>query len=163
MPAAPEVGIESSHTLFGAVEHAKYTLRFADVLVAVETHDFPAVAAALFSSDTILDQTRRGVLEDMHARQLDSQARVLDGMPALDFSYQVSGSPPRIERALAVLVGSRIYLVTGMAEQEPGRHPEIRRFFESFRFFEEDVERAGGPSARAPGSRPSPAAGAAMR
>jgi hypothetical protein len=136
LPAAPEVHTETSSTFFGAVSHTKYTLRVGDALVAVETHDFPALATSLFSSASILEQTRSGVLEDMQARQLEAHALTLQDMPALDFTYEVPGAPPRIERALAVLVRNRIYLVTGMAERSPGSHPEIRRFLESFRFWQ---------------------------
>lgn len=118
------------------MSHTKYTLRVGDALVAVETHDFPALATSLFSSGTILEQTRSGVLKDMHARQLESHLLTRQDMPALDFTYEVPGAPPRYERALAVLVRSRIYLVTGMAERSPGSHPAIEHFLESFRFFE---------------------------
>jgi hypothetical protein len=146
LPAAPEVHTESSSTLFGAVSHTKYTLRVEDALVAVEVHEFPAVAATLLSSRAILEHTRRGVLDDMQARQIESHARTLQKMPALDFTYELPGAPTRRERALAVLVGHRIYLVTGMTEGSPGSHPEIGRFFESFRFWQDASE----PSAQPP-------------
>jgi hypothetical protein len=145
LPAAPEVHTASSSTFFGAVSHTKYTLRVENALVAVEVHDFPAVAATLLSSSAILEHTRRGVLDDMQARQIESHARTLHEMPALDFTYEVPGASTRRERALAVLVGHRIYLVTGMTEGSPGSHPEIGRFFESFRFWQDGSEASAQP------------------
>jgi hypothetical protein len=137
LPAAPEVHTESSITFFGAVRHTKYTLRVENALVAVEVHEFPAVAATLLPSHAILEHTRRGVLEDTHSRQIESHARTVQEMPALDFTYEMPGTPTRRERALAVLVDHRVYLVTGMTEGSPGSHPEIGRFFESFRFWQD--------------------------
>lgn len=104
--------------------------------VAVETHDFPAFAASLVPAATILERTHSGVLDDMRARQIESHPLKIQDRPALDFSYEVPGEPPHVERALAVLVHSRIYLVTAMTDDSPGDHPVVRRFLESFHFWE---------------------------
>lgn len=135
LPGEPQLDRSQRSTLLGAVEETKYTLRFGEALVAVEVHDIPRLAARMLPASSILDRVRAGVVSDMQAELVDSRDTTLQGHEARDFSYRISGESPLVERALVALVGNRIYLVTGMAPDSPGAHPEIARFFASFRFW----------------------------
>ena len=91
----------------------KYWLRVGDALLAVELHDIPAVAAALVSDDRILDQARDSLLRDVGGTLVESRAVEFSGAPARDFRYRLPGEAQLEERVLAVLVDTRLYLVTG--------------------------------------------------
>lgn len=140
LPEPPRVESRRHSTLFGAVEETKFVLHLGDdVVVAVEVHDIPRLAARIVPASTILERARRGVLEDMDAEQVEASEVTLQGFPGRDFTYRVpadaSLETARYERALAVLVGSRLYLVTALAPGSPGARPEIAHFFASFRFW----------------------------
>lgn len=137
LPGEPRLERSERSTLLGAVTAEKYILRLGEVVVVVETHDIPRLAARIVPTRVILDQTRSGVLEDMRARMVTSSEITLQGYPARDFTYRVASRPPQLERAIVVLVGSRIYLVTGLAPESPGERPDLARFFGSFRFWPE--------------------------
>jgi hypothetical protein len=114
----------------------KYWLRAGDALLAVEMHDVPAVAATLVSDDMILDQARDRLLRDVDGTLLEGRELAFQDAPARDFVYRLPGNSQLAERVLAVLVGRRLYLVTGMA-RAPVSEPEVARFFASFRFWRE--------------------------
>jgi hypothetical protein len=143
LPGEPRLEQSERSTLLGAVSEARYILRLGDIAVVVETHDIPRIATRIVPTRTILDRTRSGVLEDMEAQLVASSEIALQGYPARDFTYRLPSDPPQLERAIAVLVGNRIYLVTGVAPEAPGARPDIARFFASFRFWPEDTPPPG--------------------
>ncbi|HKA15158.1 MAG TPA: hypothetical protein VKH41_09095 [Myxococcota bacterium] len=130
-PGGPAVERDSHWTPVGSVAMTKYWRRVGDALLAVEMHELPPVAAALVSDDRILDQAREGVLRDTGGALLEGHALEVRGSPARDFTYQLPGEARLSERALAVLVGRRLYIVTGMA-RAPASDPAVARFFGSF-------------------------------
>jgi hypothetical protein len=136
MPGEPALERHARLTPVGYVYQDKYWLREGDVLLAVEMHDLPAVAAALLSDDSILDQAREGLLSDVKGTLLEGRDLVFQGAPAREFIYRLPGKARLAERVLAVLVGSRLYLVTGMA-RAPAADPDVARFFTSFRVWSE--------------------------
>ena len=125
----------------------KYWLRTGDVLLAVEVHDIPAVAAALVSDDRILDEARDSLIRDMGGTLIEDRALAFAGAPARDFRYRLAGKSGLEERVLAILLDTRLYLVTGMA-RAPGSDPDVGRFFASFRFWREGQAPAAAGSAR---------------
>lgn len=137
LPGAPAVEGDSHWTPVGTIAMTKYWLRVGDALLAVEVHDIPAVAAALVSDDRILDEARDSVVRDMRGTLIEGRALEFQGAPARDFRYRLPGKAQLEERVLAVLLGTRLYLVTGMA-RAPVADPEVGRFFASFRFWSED-------------------------
>ncbi len=141
-PGAPATEHDAHLTPVGYVYMTKYWLRVGDALLAVEMHDIPAVASALLTDDMVLDQAREGLLRDVRGTLLEGSALVFQGAPARDFLYHLPGPARLAERVLAVLVGTRLYLVTGMA-RAPASEPEVARFFASFRCWGE-----GGAAAR---------------
>jgi hypothetical protein len=134
IPGAPAIEHDAHWTPVGSVRMTKYWLRAGDVLLAVELHEIPAVAARLVSDDMILDQARDSLLSDVGGTLLESRALENTGAPAREFVYRLPGRAQLAERVLAVLVGTRLYLVTGMA-RAPGSDPEVARFFASFRWW----------------------------
>jgi hypothetical protein len=136
LPGAPKVESDSHWTPVGSIAMTKYWLRAGDALLAVEMHDIPPVAAALISDDRILDQARESLLHDVRGTQLEGKSLTYRGAPARDFSYRLPGEAGLEERVLAVLVASRLYLVTGMA-RDPASDPDVARFFASFRCWRE--------------------------
>lgn len=153
LPETPRVERSQRSTMLGAVEETRYVLRFGEdetVALAVEVHDIPRLAARIVPAATILEQTRRGVLRDMEAEQIEASEVTIQGFPARDFTYRIPTSeadlslapdaPSLYERAIAVLVESRIYLLTALAPGSPDAHPGIARFFASFRFWREGTE-----------------------
>src|SRR5258705_6871073 len=134
LPGSPAVERDVHWTPVGSVRMTKYWLRAGDVLLAVELHDIPAVASSLISDQRILDQARDSLLSDVGGTLLESRALENSGAPAREFVYRLPGRAQLAERVLAVLVDTRLYLVTGMA-RAPDSDPEVARFFASFRWW----------------------------
>jgi hypothetical protein len=145
MPAAPSREQHARLTPVGYVYENKYWMRVNDVLLAVEMHDLPAIASALLSDDSILDQARAGLLADVDGTLLEGRSLVFQGEPAREFTYRLPGRARLAERVLAVLIGSRLYLVTGMA-RAPDSDPDVARFFDSFRCWREGALPAQSPA-----------------
>ena len=142
LPGAPAREQHARLTPVGYVYQDKYWLREGDVLIAVEMHDLPAVASALLSDDSILDQAREGLLSDVNGTLIEGRSLVFQGAPAREFIYRLPGRARLAERVLAVLVGRRLYIVTGMA-RAPDTDADVARFFASFRCWpENEAERA---------------------
>jgi hypothetical protein len=136
MPGEPALERHARLTPVGYVYQDKYWLRENDVLLAVEVHDLPRVASALLSDDSILDQAREGLLADVKGTLIEGRSLVFQGAPAREFTYRLPGRARLVERVLAVLIGRRLYLVTGMA-RAPASDPDVGRFFASFRCWPE--------------------------
>jgi len=141
VPGTPRRESEQRFTPVGSVRETKYWLEVDGAELAVETHDVPPLAAALMSDATILDQARDGVVDNEGGELIQTRALTVQGAPAREFTYRYPGEPVRLERVLTVLMGSRIYLITGTCA-EPAAHPAVARFFASFR-----LARGGAPSA----------------
>ncbi|MEM7412100.1 MAG: hypothetical protein AAF430_17870, partial [Myxococcota bacterium] len=168
-PEHPKLRERERGTPLGAVRETKHIVDLADEThVAIEVHDMPWLATRLVPSRSILDQVRSGILEDSSAVELQSQESVHQGEPAIDFTFRLPNL--RVERALAILVDSRLYVLTGRAaDAPPDDHPTILRFFDSFRFWREgetpdgEAPGAGAPPGGAPGGvgirHPKPHAG----
>jgi hypothetical protein len=133
LPGKPAVERNSHWTPVGSIEMTKYWLRVGDALLAVERHDIPAVAGALVSDDRILDQARDSLLRDVRGTLIEGRTLEFQGAPARDFRYRLPGPARLEERVLAVLVGNRLFMVTGMA-RNPVSDPDAARFFSSFRY-----------------------------
>ena len=134
LPGAPNVERDAHWTPVGSVRMTKYWVRAGDALLAVELHEIPSVASALISNQRILDQARDSLLSDVGGTLLESRALENSGAPAREFVYRLPGRAQLAERVLAVLVDTRLYLVTGMA-RAPDSDPEVARFFASFRWW----------------------------
>jgi hypothetical protein len=137
LPGPPALERDARLTPVGYVHQTKYWLRAGDALLAVELHDIPAIAAALMTDEGILDRARDGVIENENGTLLEAHALAFQGAPAREFTYRLPGDAPLVERVLVVLVESRLYLLTGMAARAPASHPDIARFFASFRVWKE--------------------------
>jgi hypothetical protein len=136
MPGVPAVERDAHWTPVGSITMTKYWLRAGDALLAVEMHDIPPVAAAVVSDDRILDQARESLLDDVQGTLIEGRALEFQGAPAREFRYRLPGSSPLDEHVLAVLVGTRLYMVTGMARASIS-DPDVVRFFASFRCWRE--------------------------
>ena len=137
LPGPPALERDARLTPVGYVYQTKYWLRTGDALLAVELHDIPPIASALTTDGMILDSARDGVIENENGTLLEARALDFRGSPAREFTYRFPGEAPLVERVLAVLVGSRLYLLTGMTAHAPASHPDITRFFASFRVWTE--------------------------
>src|SRR5262245_50125039 len=146
LPGKPAVERDSHWTPVGSVAMTKYWLRAGDALRAVELHDTPAVAAALVSDDRILDQARDSLLRDVHGTLIEGRVLEFQGEPARDFRYRLPGPARLEERVLAVLVDTRLYLITGMA-RAPASDPEVARWFASFRCWRNGAPASATPTA----------------
>lgn len=138
IPAEPLPETGSRFTPVGPVEERKWWLVANEVELAVETHDVPTLGAALTSDDAILDRARDGVIASKGGSPLDSRALEVQGAPAREFRYAIPASataPAREGLARTILVGRRVYLLTGTAAETPELHPAVLRFFASFRFW----------------------------
>jgi hypothetical protein len=136
LPGVPSVERDTHFTPVGSIAMTKYWLRVGGALLAVEMHDLPPVAAAMLSDETILDQARDSLLREVHGTLIDERSLAFLGEPAREFRYRLPGEVALVERVLAVLVGTRLYLVTGMA-RDPASDPDVARFFASFRCWRE--------------------------
>ena len=147
LPGAPAVEGDSHWTPVGSISMTKYWMRVGDALLAVEMHDLPPVAAAVVSDDRILDQAQESLIRDMGGTLIEGRALEVRGAPAREFRYRLTGKAGLEERVLAVLLDSRLYIVTGMA-RAPGSAPEVEHFFASFRFWREAETSTPASSAR---------------
>jgi hypothetical protein len=141
LPASPAIERDSHWTPIGTIAMTKYWLRVGDTLLAVELHELPPVAAVFVSDDRILDQARDSLLRDVHGTLIEGRALEFQGSPARDFRYRLPGAARLEERVLAVLVDTRLYLITGMA-RAPASDPEVARWFASFRCWRNGVPAA---------------------
>lgn len=143
LPGAPERATRARLTPLGKVHETRYTLHADGADLSVETHDVPAVAVAVIPDGVILDRALEGVIDNQGATRIHARELTVQGAPAREFSYRLparAGEPERVERALSVLVGTRLYLLTGTTV-DPAPHPAVSRFFASFRFWREGEER----------------------
>jgi hypothetical protein len=133
MPGEPSSERDEHFTPVGSVVETKHWLAVEGAELAVETHDIPTLAAAMMSDAMLLDQARDGVIENEGGTAITSHELEFEGAPARAFTYRYPGEPLRLERVLTVLVGARIYLLTGTGA-DPSGHPAVARFFDSFTF-----------------------------
>jgi len=148
LPADPVVRPdEGRFTLLGPVSGEIYAVQAGDLQLAIEVRDLPTLARALVPDELILDETRESVVADMDAVELRGGETTHQGFPAREFVYRIPGDPPDFERALAVLVEGRLYVVTGRTPRRDARSREIERFFDSFRIAR---ERESGATASQP-------------
>jgi hypothetical protein len=131
MPGTPRQEIREHWTPLGVVREKKYWLSAEGAELVVETHDVPAIPAAWMGHERVLDRARDGVLDHVDGIVLESHALSFEGAPARAFVYRHPGAPTRTERVLAVLVGSRLYLLTGTSA-DARDHAGVLRFFDSF-------------------------------
>jgi hypothetical protein len=132
MPGVPRRESQEHLTPGGSVRETSWWLAVDGAELAVETHDLPALATLLMSEASLLDRARDGVVENDGGELLSSESVVLQGAPARVFTWRYPGEPVRLERGLTLLVGERIYLLTGTGA-DPAAHPAVTRFFDSFR------------------------------
>ncbi|SRR5258706_3413857 len=132
LPGVPAIEHDAHWTPVGSISMTKYWLRVGDALLAVELHDIPPAAAAIVPDDRILDQARDSLLRDVDGTLIEGRTLVFSDAPARDFRYRLPGAAALEERVLAVLVGTRLYLVTGMA-RAPASDAAVVHFFASFR------------------------------
>lgn len=131
LPGEPRFERDDRFTPVGSVVETKYWLAVEGAELAVETHDIPTLAAAMMSDALLLDQARDGVIGNEGGTAITSRDLEFEGAPARAFTYRYPGEPVRLERVLTVLVGARIYLLTGTGA-DPFTHPAVARFFDSF-------------------------------
>ena len=139
MPGELRPEVESRLTPVGSVHERKWWLVIDGVELAVETHDVPTVGVAITPEDVILDRSRQGVIESKGGREIDSREIEVQGAPAREFRYAIpaaEGGRASVGVARTILVGRRVYLLTGTAAEAPEAHPDVTRFFSSFRFWE---------------------------
>jgi len=132
LPGEPVRESEDRFTPGGSVRETKWWLAVPGAELSVETHDLPALATWMMSADALLDRARDGVIADDGGEALASSDVLVQGAPARSFTWRYPGELVRLERGLTVLVGSRLYLLTGTGP-DPASHPAVARFFDSFR------------------------------
>ncbi len=78
-------------------------------------------------------------MRDVDGTLIEGNSIEFGGEPARDFRYRLPGKAALEERVIAVLVDTRLYLVTGMA-RAPASQPDLARFFASFRCWPEGAK-----------------------
>lgn len=102
----------------------------------VELHDIPSVAARLLTDAFVLEQAKRGMLDDIRANELSSMALLLDRHPARRVRFEI---PERAIRGdlLLLLAERRLYLVSARYPVDASPRVSFDRFIESFEFWTE--------------------------
>ena len=131
LPVEPKSHRESRSTMLGKVAETHHRLEFRGARIGIEVHELPGMAATIIPGSLILDRTRAGIVADMNGREVAARELTHQGYPARDFTYAVD-EPEGFERALVVLVGSRVYVMTGLTSENPAEHPVVNRVFRSF-------------------------------
>lgn len=132
VPVEPVTTTSSRRTLLGAISETIYAVEIADRRLAVELRDLPPVAVFLLPGGTILDRARDGLLEAVGGRLVDARETPHRGHPARELTYEIPEEPLRIERALLVLVGRRLYIALATWSAAAGSDPAADRLFETF-------------------------------
>ncbi|HEY5656944.1 MAG TPA: hypothetical protein VIY27_04070 [Myxococcota bacterium] len=137
LPVEPAAAATSTRrTLLGAIAETTYRVEVGDRRFALELRDLPAVAVFLLPSGTILDRARDGLREAVGGRLLDAREAPHRGHPAREIVYEIPGEPLRVERALLVLVGGRLYIALATWPAAADAGPAVDRLFESFEVWE---------------------------
>lgn len=139
IPADPQRKVGSRGTPVGAVHESRWWILQEGVELAVETHDVPRLGAAITPVSVILERSRKSVVQSKGGTETHSRSIEVQGAPAREFHYAIEasdGEPARFGMARTILVGRRLYLLTGTAAERPEAHPHVERFFGSFQFWE---------------------------
>ncbi len=131
-PAEPVVSTASRRTFLGAVVETRYAVEIGDTSVAVELHDLPPLARLLLPAGAILGRARDRLVEGAGRRAVAARDAPHLGFPAREVTYDLSEQPARVEKALLVLVGSRLYIALATWPRASAIHSAAERLFETF-------------------------------
>jgi hypothetical protein len=142
LPATPDVSTEKDSTLMGDVPGVDFTAIGDGVRARVEIHDVPRVIVLLLPDSDLLRRVGQRTADDRAGRILSEEALTFRGRPARRLRYVCTHDANRVEVALLVLVGQRIYialvrpLAPGGAALSELAARTVQRFFDSLDFWE---------------------------
>jgi hypothetical protein len=134
-PAEPTRTTLTFKTLLGSIEATKYYVHVRGALFAVERHPLPRLRFFAPSS-LILDQAKKGVLNDRDAEQISYTEPEGSEHPQRVLVYRTRDSAFEAEEVRLHLRGRSLYLVTAETAQGEQDHATARRFLDSFRLLE---------------------------
>jgi len=110
-PEAPHYEAKRETTLLGALHTRSWEVDHGALLLRVERHDLPALALRILAPESVLARAERGLLADLAARAVESEAAPWGRHPGRRLRYEPGDRPGEREEARIVLAGRRLYVV----------------------------------------------------
>lgn len=135
MPERPEEAMTRNNFHVGHVLNHIYTARGGGQTFRVDVSDLPHVAVSFVGADTILDNTRSGILKKEFGRQVSYENTALGDLPGKALVYETAATdshPGARGEARIFLHGNRLYVAEALTPKGmlPGG---ADKFFASFR------------------------------
>jgi hypothetical protein len=129
-PGEPRFDEASQLTLLGRLRTQGWEVEDADIRVRVERHEVPALALAVLGDDALLARAEAGLLEDIAARDVESEPLAIGGRAGRRLRYEPGDRPGLREEARLVIVGRHLYVMFGRGASRAARELAAR-FLES--------------------------------
>lgn len=134
MPAIPTFKKVSHKSFVGTVEENTFQTKLNLESFAIEYSDIPKTAIFLSSADTIFDETKEGLLNDLHAIKLKDESTTFQGNPGRLLTFKISSGDPSTEiigKAKIFLINQRLYVLVTTAPRS-SNSVNLDRFLNSF-------------------------------
>lgn len=133
IPGRPRIIPLRRSTILGPIYGSKHRVDFGDFHVSVSLMDLPAIATFILPSSSILDQARKGIVDEEDGRLDSTHDLIHQGYPARAFRYEIPQPEARSEEVLLILVESRLYIVIA---SRPAPAPQDELFANLFQTFQ---------------------------
>ncbi len=135
MPATPSFKKVSHKSFVGTVEENTFQAKSGSEIFIIEYSDIPRTALFLSGPDTIFDETKEGLLNDLHGVQLRFVSTTFQGNPGklLTFKILAQGkdSNEMMGKARLLLVNQRLYVLLVIAPRSSNSN-HVDLFLNSF-------------------------------
>ncbi len=135
MPAIPTFKKVSHKSFVGTVEENSFQTKLNLESFTIEYSDIPKTAFFLSGPDTIFDEAKEGLLNDLHAIPLQFESTTFQGNPAklriFKGSSQANPSTEIIGKAKLFLINQRLYILVATAPRSTNS-VNLDRFLNSF-------------------------------
>lgn len=135
MPATPSFQKVSHKSFVGTVEENTFQAKLGSETFTAEYSDIPKTAIFLSGSDTIFDETKEGLLNDLHGVQLQFESTTFQGNPGKVLTFKILPQDKTLNemigKAKFVLVNQRLYVLVATAPRSSSSN-HLDLFLNSF-------------------------------
>ncbi len=135
MPTIPSFQKVSHKSFVGTVEENTYQSKSGAESFTIEYSDIPKTALFLSGPDTIFDETKEGLLNDLHGIQLQFESTTFQGNPGKLLTFKVlpqgKDSNEMIGKAKFILINQRLYVLVAITPRSSNSN-HLDLFLNSF-------------------------------